>query len=137
MKSKFLFVFLFLGILNCEAQHFNAIPYDYLQLALRWPNSYCLTHEGGCREIVPQYFTISYLHPMRRGGPDLQNCPSPFNMPNSTVSISCIPIHFLCFVFLFYLPPPCFLQVLVFFFDFFPSLFLEVTNDFNQFLLSD
>ena len=88
MKSEFLFVFLFLGILNCEAQHFNAIPYDYLQLALRWPNSYCLTHEGGCREIVPQYFTISYLHPMRRGGPDLQNCPSPFNMPNSTVSIS-------------------------------------------------
>ncbi|KAG5060577.1 hypothetical protein JHK87_001606 [Glycine soja] len=84
MKSKFLFVFLFLGILNCEAQHFNAIPYDYLQLALRWPNSYCLTHEGGCREIVPQYVTISYLHPMRRGGADLQNCPSPFNMPNST-----------------------------------------------------
>ncbi|KAH1260428.1 Ribonuclease 1 [Glycine max] len=88
MKSKFLFVFLLLGILNCEAQYFNANPYDYLQLALRWPNSYCLTHEGGCREIVPQYFTISYLHPMRRGGPDLQNCPSPFNMPNSTMEIN-------------------------------------------------
>ncbi|KAG5079275.1 hypothetical protein JHK86_003340 [Glycine max] len=71
-----------------EAQYFNANPYDYLQLALRWPNSYCLTHEGGCREIVPQYFTISYLHPMRRGGPDLQNCPSPFNMPNSTMEIN-------------------------------------------------
>ena len=99
MKSKFLFVFLLLGILNCEAQYFNANPYDYLQLALRWPNSYCLTHEGGCREIVPQYFTISYLHPMRRGGPDLQNCPSPFNMPNSTVSTSCIPIHFFVFCF--------------------------------------
>ncbi|KAK7380735.1 hypothetical protein VNO78_33252 [Psophocarpus tetragonolobus] len=82
---KFLLFFLFLGILKCEAQFFNPNPYDYLELALRWPNSYCLTHDGGCREIVPQYFTISYLHPVKRGGPDLQNCPSPFNMPNITM----------------------------------------------------
>ncbi|XP_020206884.1 ribonuclease S-2 [Cajanus cajan] len=85
MKSEFLLVFLFLGILNCEAQSLNLNSYDYLELALRWPNSYCLTHEGGCRDIVPQYFTIYYLRPRKRGGPDLQNCPTPFALPNSTI----------------------------------------------------
>ena len=93
IMSQLLLIFLFLGILNCEAQYFNTNPYDYLELALRWPNSYCLTHDGGCREIVPQYFTISYLRPRQREGPDKQYCPSPFTMPNSTVSISFIPIR--------------------------------------------
>ncbi|XP_027358515.1 ribonuclease S-2-like [Abrus precatorius] len=83
MKSKLLLIFLLLGILYCEAQNF--ISYDYLELALRWPNSYCLTHDGGCRERVPQFFTISYLRPRKRGGPDLQNCPTPFTLPNSTI----------------------------------------------------
>ncbi|KAL2334291.1 hypothetical protein Fmac_015504 [Flemingia macrophylla] len=41
--------------------------------------------EGSCREMVPQYFTISYLRPRKRGGPDLQNCPTPFTLPNSTI----------------------------------------------------
>lgn len=90
IMSQLLLIFLFLGILNCDAQYFNNNPYDYLELALRWPNTYCLTHDGGCREIVPQYFTISYLRPRKRGGPDMQYCPSPFTMPNSTVSISFI-----------------------------------------------
>uniref|UniRef100_A0A151UIQ6 Ribonuclease S-2 n=1 Tax=Cajanus cajan TaxID=3821 RepID=A0A151UIQ6_CAJCA len=87
MKSKFLLIFLFLGILYCEAEYFNpnCYEYDYLELALRWPNTYCLTHEGACRDIVPQYFTISYLRPKKRAGPDLQYCPTQISLPNSTV----------------------------------------------------
>ncbi|TKY46288.1 Ribonuclease S-2 [Spatholobus suberectus] len=85
MKNKFLLVFLILGILNCEADDFNPNTYDYLELALKWPNSYCLTHEGGCRDIVPQYFTIGYFRPRKRGGPDLQYCPNPFTLRNSTI----------------------------------------------------
>ncbi|XP_061347237.1 ribonuclease 1-like [Gastrolobium bilobum] len=85
MKSKFLLALalLLLGILYCEANYYNT--YDYLELALRWPNSYCSIHEGTCRDTVPQHFTISYLHPMKRGGPDLKYCPTPYPLPNSTI----------------------------------------------------
>ncbi|KAL5173389.1 Ribonuclease S-7 [Glycine soja] len=85
MNSKFLLVLLLTEILNCEAQYFNANPYDYLELALRWPNSYCLTHEDGCMDIVPQYFTISYFRPRKMGGPDLQYCRTPITLSNSII----------------------------------------------------
>ncbi|XP_014496658.1 ribonuclease 1-like [Vigna radiata var. radiata] len=81
---KFFLIFLFL-VLNNEAQNFKTNLYDYLELALRWPNSFCVTHEGGCRETVPQYFTISYLRPRKREGPDMQYCPTPITLPNSTI----------------------------------------------------
>lgn len=93
IMNSILLVLLLMEILNCEAQYFDASPYDYLELALRWPNSYCLTHEDGCREIVPQYFTISYFRPRKLGGPDLQYCPTPITLSNNIVSISSIPIH--------------------------------------------
>ncbi|RDY08609.1 Ribonuclease 1, partial [Mucuna pruriens] len=85
MKSKFFLVFLLSGILSCEADYFNANSYDYLELALRWPNTFCVINDGDCRDIVPQYFTINYLRPRKRGGPDLQNCPTQFSLPNSTI----------------------------------------------------
>ncbi|RZB61085.1 Extracellular ribonuclease LE [Glycine soja] len=85
MNSKFLLVLLLTEILNCEVQYFNANPYDYLELALRWPNSYCLTHEDGCMDIVPQYFTISYFRPRKMGGPDLQYCRTPITLSNSII----------------------------------------------------
>ncbi|XP_061347236.1 ribonuclease S-2-like [Gastrolobium bilobum] len=83
MNSKFCLALLLLGIIYCDADYFNT--YDYLELASRWPDTYCLTHEGTCRDKVPQNFTISYIRPKKRGGPDLENCPTAYPLLNSTI----------------------------------------------------
>ncbi|KAI4351288.1 hypothetical protein L6164_005664 [Bauhinia variegata] len=80
MKCKIFFILFLAGIQSDDGKRNGGHPrHDFIKLALKWPNTYCLT-DHNCRRTVPQYFIVSSFWAEMNNGKKVENCHTPYNL---------------------------------------------------------
>ncbi|KAI4351303.1 hypothetical protein L6164_005679 [Bauhinia variegata] len=80
MKCKIILVLFLAGILSGTGIQAGSRPsHDVIKLALKWPNTHCLT-DHICRRTVPQYFIISSFWAEMDTGKKVENCETPYSL---------------------------------------------------------